>query len=187
MERRPAVKPLMRVDDQLHSSVSDRNRLKNWSCLIRAYSAAKYYPAQQRARTCGYNMRLCTTGLSETPPVQLSGMRKPALPIVKLIITVRRVRVTRSGQSAHRRQPGGEQCTGRLDKEFGSGEGGPSVGFFRYDGKRRCYAMRGKWFCSRPVVQSDAVNFEKWDRAIPRADKSLQPNSAVCERHLDMR
>ncbi|KAG0430716.1 hypothetical protein HPB47_022439 [Ixodes persulcatus] len=31
----------------------------------------------------------------------------------------------------------------------------------------------------------DAVNFEKWDRAIPRADKRLQPNSAVCERHFD--
>lgn len=33
----------------------------------------------------------------------------------------------------------------------------------------------------------DAVNFEKWDRAIPRADKRLQPNSAVCERHFDKR
>lgn len=29
--------------------------------------------------------------------------------------------------------------------------------------------------------------FEKWARAIPRADKPLQENSAVCERHFDPR
>lgn len=33
----------------------------------------------------------------------------------------------------------------------------------------------------------DAATFEKWARAIPRADKVLQENSAVCERHFDDR
>lgn len=34
---------------------------------------------------------------------------------------------------------------------------------------------------------SNREMFEKWARAIPRADKPLEENSAVCEKHFDER
>ncbi|XP_049267442.1 uncharacterized protein LOC125756593 [Rhipicephalus sanguineus] len=49
----------------------------------------------------------------------------------------------------------------------------------------RVLAAGGNLTLFRAPARKD--EFEKWARAIPRADKPLQENSAVCERHLDPR